>query len=376
MSRERFAGLIIAALLVISIASYLSTRRNAAHETHDALLLPALAAELATVSSVDVRKGSATPSVSLRKKGEQWIVVQRGDYPADVSKLRKLLLAMSDAKIIEEKTSDPAKYAVLNVDDPTKPNAAGIQVDWTAKDGSHSLIVGKPSGDNNFVRRGGEATSYLVAPGIYVEFEPRLWIDTKLLDIPPDDVDRIDYKPAAGSPYAVHRVVPPAPAAAAPAPAPAAAAAAAPAAPAAPQRPSEFVLEGAPSGRKPADSPTLAPSPATLGNLTADDVAVAADIDFSKPASTIITLKDGATITLTGTVIGDKHWIQINAPKDQALMGRIAGRAFQVAAYRYDGLFRPLEQLLVPKPAPPDKGAKQSSTQSHLKPAKQSPDAP
>ena len=386
MSRERFAGLIIAALLVISIASYLSTRRNAAHETHDALLFPALAAELATVSSVDVRKGSATPSVSLRKKGEQWTVVQRGDYPADVSKLRKLLLAMSDAKIIEEKTSDPAKYAVINVDDPTKPNAAGTQVDLTAKDGSHSLIVGKPSGDNNFVRRGGEATSYLVAPGIYVEFEPRLWIDTKLLDIPPDDVDRIDYKPAAGSPYSVHRVVPPAPAApaAAPTPAPAAsaasrapAAAAAPATvPAAPQRPSEFVLEGAPSGRKPADSPTLAPSPATLGNLPADDVAAAADIDFSKPASTIIILKDGATITLTGTVIGDKHWIQINAPKDQALMGRIAGRAFQVAAYRYDGLFRPLEQLLVPKPAPPDKSAKQPSTQSHLKPAKQSPDAP
>jgi hypothetical protein len=381
MNRERFTGLIIAALLVISIASYVSTRRNAAHQGHDALLFPALAGELATVSSVDVRKGSATPSVSLRKKGDEWIVAQRADYPADVAKMRKLLLSMSDAKIIEEKTSDPAKYAVINVDDPTKANAAGTQVDFTAKDGAHSLIVGKPSGENNFVRRGGETTSYLVAPGIYVEFEPRLWIDTKLLDIPADDIDRIDYKPAAGTPYSVHRVVPPAPAPAppsAPAAAAASAASAAPTAPApaAPQRPSEFVLDGAPSGRKPADSPTLAPSPATVGNLTADDVAAVADIDFTKAASTIITMKDGATIALTGTVVGDKHWIQVNAPKDQALMSRIAGRAFQVAAYRYDGLFRPLEQLLVPKPAPPDKGAKQPPTPSPLKAAKQSPKAP
>ena len=358
MSRGRFAGLIIAALLVITIASYMSMRRNAPHEGHDALLFPGLAGELSTVSAVDVRKGSATPSVSLRKKGDQWIVVQRADYPADISKLRKLLLSMIDAKILEQKTSDPARYAVINVDDPTKPGASGTQVDFTVKDGSHTLIVGKPSGENNFVRRGGEATSYLVAPGIYVETEPRLWIDTKLLNIPADDIDRIDYKPASGTPYSVHRVVPPAPA------------------PGAPQRPSEFVLEGAPPGRKPADSPTLSPPPSAVGDLTADDVAAIADIDFSKPASTIITMKDGATITVTGTIIGDKHWIQVTAPKDQALTGRTAGRAFQVAAYRYDGLFRPLEQLLVPKPAPPDKSAKQPSAPSPRAPAKQPSSAP
>jgi hypothetical protein len=65
-------------------------------------------------------------------------------------------------------------------------------------------------------------------------------------------------------------------------------------------------------------------------------------------------MKDGSTVSLTGTVVGDKHWIEINAPKDAALMARTAGRAFQIAGYRYDGLFRPLDQLLVPKEAPPD----------------------
>ena len=30
-------------------------------------------------------------------------------------------------------------------------------------------------------------------------------------------------------------------------------------------------------------------------------------------------------------------------------------RAFEVASYRYDAMFRPLEQLLVPKESPPGK---------------------
>jgi hypothetical protein len=366
MNRGRLLALIVAALLVISIALFLSMRRNAVHETHDAPLFPMLAGELATVSALDVRKGSPAPTVSLRKKGEQWTVAQRADYPADVSKLRKLMLSLSDARIVEEKTSDPGNYAAIGVDDPTKANAAGAQVDFSVQDGTHSLLVGKPSSENNFVRRGGEKTSYLVTPGIYIESEPRLWIDTKLVEIPADNIDRIEYKPVSGASYSVHRVVAPAPP---PAPAPAPASAADAPAPAPKPQASEFVLEGAPSGRKPADSPTLAPAPAAFGHVAADDVAAVADIDFSKPATTIITLKDGSPITLTGTVIGDKHWIQVNAPKDEALMARVAGRAFQIAGYRYDGLFRPLEQLLVPKPAPPEKASKPAA-------AKQSPKAP
>jgi hypothetical protein len=90
-----------------------------------------------------------------------------------------------------------------------------------------------------------------------------------------------------------------------------------------------------------------------FGSVSADDVATLASIDFSKPVTAVITMKDGGVMTLTGTVVGDKHWIQISAPKNEALATRSAGRAFEIPAYRYDGFFRPLEQLLVPKESPP-----------------------
>ena len=38
----------------------------------------------------------------------------------------------------------------------------------------------------------------------------------------------------------------------------------------------------------------------------------------------------------------------MQASKDAALNAKAAGRAFEIASYRFDAIFRPLEQLLVP----------------------------
>lgn len=365
MSRQRFIVLLIAALLAISGALYLSTQRNLARDTHGMPLLPSLASELNSVTELSVRKGSSTPVVTIHRQGERWTVAQRANFPADVSKLRKLLLALSDAKIREEKTSNPASYSIIGVEDPALPGAAGAQIEVLAHDGKHAVIVGKPVGEGSFVRRAGESASYIVEPAISVETEPRYWIDTRLLDLPADKIQSIEVKPAGGPGYSVHRTPAPAPApTAAPAvasgPAPAAASATANSAKdsnAATPAPITFALTGVPSGRKAADSAQLAPSPNTFGALNADDVAAAGDLDFSKPSVVTLTMSDGNIVTFTGATIGDKRWIQVTDPKDAALTAKTAGRAFEIPAYRFDAIFKPLEQLLVPKPAPAAKAA-------------------
>jgi Domain of unknown function (DUF4340) len=355
MSRRRFVVLLIAALVAISGALYLSTQRNLARDTHGLPLLPSLAGELNSVTELNVRKGSAAPLVTIHKQGEQWTVAQRANYPADVSKLRKLLLALSDAKIREEKTSNPASYSIIGVEDLSLPGASGAQIEVIAHDGKHAVIVGKPAAEGSFVRRVGENTSYIVEPPISVEAEPRFWIDTRLLDLPADKIQGIEAKPAGGPDYSVRKVSAPAPATApanAPATTPATASSANSAAPA-----SNFELTGVPSGRKAADSAQLAPSPTTFGGLTADDVAAAGDLDFSKPSSVTVTMSDGNIVTFTGATIGDKRWIQVTATKDAALTAKTAGRAFEIPAYRFEAIFKPLEQLLVPKPTPEKKTA-------------------
>ena len=373
MSRQRFVTIALAALLAISAALFLSAQRNRTPDAHGGALLPSLAGELNTVTSLSVRRGSVTPTVTVHEQGGRWTVVERADYPADVSKLRKLLQALSDAKITEEKTSNPASFPVIGVEDPALPGSTGAEISIVARDGKHAVVIGKPVGEGNFARRGGENTSYSVEPAISFEAEPRYWIDAKLIDIAAPDIQSIEVKPAAGAAYTIHRAAANPAATANPAAAAtanhAAVAAAKPAAaspgttnPAGTEFAQTFILDGVPPGRKAADYALLAPSRSTLSGLTADDVASVSSIDFSKPTVAAVTLTDSNVITLTGSVIGDKHWIQLQASKDAALNAKASGRAFDIAGYRYDAIFRPLEQLLVPKDAPVAKKASATGT--------------
>jgi Domain of unknown function (DUF4340) len=388
MSRERFIALVVAAVLAISGALYLSTQRNLPRDTHGTALLPSLAGELNTVTVLSVRRGSATPTVTMHEQGGRWTVAERGDYPADVSKLRKLLLALSDAKVVEEKTSNPANFPVIGVDDPSSPGATGAEISVTAQDGKHAVIIGKPVGEGNFARRGGENSSYSIEPGISFETEPRFWIDSRLLDVAAAGIQSIEVKPAAGPAYTVHRVAAGAAAAGTAGSAGAAGASSAGSGPAGatgsgpagtsptvPNGAENFTLDGVPPGRKAADAAALAPSPTAYSGLTADDVTPVADVDFSKATVATVTLSDGNVITMTGAAIGDKHWVQLRSSKDTALDAKVAGRAFDIAGYRFDSIFRPLEQLLVPKttPLPP---AHKTATAAPSSPTKKPAPAP
>ncbi|HME38976.1 MAG TPA: DUF4340 domain-containing protein [Steroidobacteraceae bacterium] len=359
MSRQRFIALSVAALLAIVSALYLTGRRNPPADAHGAAFLPALAGEMNTVTALSVRRGSAAPTLTLHQQNGRWTVAERADYPADFSKLRKLLLALSDAKIIEQKTSNPANFPLIGVEDPSAPGATGAEISVTAHSGKFAVIIGKPVGEGNFARRSGETLSYSVEPGISFESEPRYWIDSKLIDIAAADIQSIAIKPAAGPAYTLHRTAPAVANAANAAPAAGAAGAAGAPGAAGAAGAANFTLDGVPAGRKAADSALLAPSPTTYGGLTANDVAPVGDIDFSKATVATVSLSDGNVITLTGAAIGDKHWIQLQASKDAALNAKTAGRAFDITGYRYDAIFRSLDALLVPKEPPA--GAKKAA---------------
>ena len=187
------------------------------------------------------------------------------------------------------------------------------------------------------------ANAMSTAPAITLETEARYWIDGLLLDVPVALIQSIEFKPATGPAYTLHRLNP---------------------------ADASFSLEGAPPGRTPKDGTALAPPPSTFTSLDAEDVAQAKDIDFAASSQVTLTLTDGRIITLTGVASADKHWIQVKSNQD-ALTAKAGGRAFEIASYRYDAIFKPLEQLLAPLPQKP--GPSKAASQEKLPTAQPAP---
>jgi len=330
VSRSRFVLLILAAAAVIAAAFYLSGQRSLTRDRIGAALAPGLSTELAQVTAVNIRHGAEAPVVSLRRTGPAnlWTIAERDGYAANVTKLRKLLLSIADARIVEEKTGNPASYATVGVDDPALANAVGTGLEIMTPTGSLRLIVGKPQGNGTVVRLGGEATSYLVEPAILVSADAPAWIDPTLIDIPVASIASLAIRPAAGPTYVLRRSAP---------------------------GNDEFSLDGIPAGRLAVSAKALAPSPLAFSAITAEDVAPAASIDFDAAATAVVTRTDGEVITVSGAASGEQRWLRFSTTRASAWATKTQGRAYEVPRYRYEAIFRPLEQLLQP---PPPRAAK------------------
>jgi hypothetical protein len=288
MSPRRFFALLAAAILVLVLALSVARMRRSDGAGAGAPVMPQLATQFGDVTRVTLRHGAAEPQVTLQRQGSGWTLAQRDGYPADSAKLRKLLVALAGLRIAEAKTADPANYAALGVDDPGHPGALGTEVTITTAAGQRSLIVGKPAAGGNFVRDPQAARSVLAVPGTTPDGEARDWIDTRLLDIGPALIREVSLKPHAGP--AVTR-------------------------------------PGSAYG--------------ALAGLEAGDVAAAGGIDWQDASVATVALADGSSLVLTGTVLGERHWLAISQAADPALAERTRGRAFELGASRYDAIFRP-----------------------------------
>ncbi|HEY6454743.1 MAG TPA: DUF4340 domain-containing protein [Steroidobacteraceae bacterium] len=321
--------LIVAGIALAGAGVWLVSRQSA--EGTPAAPAPVLQLPADTLNSVTrlrIFKGDGSHA-TLKHDGSRWIVTERG-YPADTGQVRKLLLDLASLKSEEQKTADPALYSKLGVADPTRVPTTSVGVDIDLKGKTQRLIVGKTSGTQSvYVRVAGQAQSLLASPQLTPDADPRHWLDHTLLDISPDQVTALDIKVQGTPDYRIKR---------------SAAGAAA-----------DFVVSPIPKGRKLADPSASASQAAALAGLQLDDVRKAGTV--AAIAQAIFQTRDGLTLTLAGIKDGELRYITVvasatgPAAQGQArdLNARVAGWEFELPGYRYDGLFKPLEQLLVPK---------------------------
>jgi hypothetical protein len=366
MTARRVAMLLVAGFVVIGFAIWLSSTRHLDRATLTGdVVLPGMEAAVNSVSEVRLTKADGTRT-TLKKGASDWTVGER-DYPADSGKVRKLLLDLAALNVVEEKTRNPEYYPQLGVDDVSAPKATGTQVEAVTPTKNYALIIGKASGEKSgYVRVAGAPQSLLAAPFAPVDADPRRWLDHALFDIPQERVKEVLVKPADSAGYTVTR---------------------------ANKEQTDFTVTGIPKGRE-LSNPTAANSiPGSLGQFALDDVRHASAVAPGAPAPAALahaTFRtfDGLELEFVGHKDGVKTLVSVtprstakeSQGEAQKLETQLKDWEFEIPSYKYDGLFRPLEDLLQKLPEKPPSAkdaakAKGAAKASKLPPAPGASDA-
>ncbi len=164
------------------------------------LVFPGLAAKLPGLTRITIESGGKSISLLPRTNGApkgaaagEWGLEQRGGYPVRTDKLRSMLTGLTLLRQVSPRTSDPALYSKLGVENAGSPGGSSTQVTLFAANGKvvASLIVGhtrvRTAGslpDQVYIRRPGHKQSWLAQGTLSVDANPQLWLRRTILDIP------------------------------------------------------------------------------------------------------------------------------------------------------------------------------------------------
>lgn len=199
--------LTVVAVLAV-VAGFVSSQRKGAvtAELERAMLFPAFRDAINEADTITLRSGGRT--LTIARNADQWLIAEADNYPADLAKIRKLLIEVADLKIIEEKTRNPDRYATLGVQDlnSDQTESAALEIE-DAKGGLQvSLIVGKrqmsaAAGGNpgRYVRLAGKEQALLVTGPLDAPTDVASWIVAELLNVDPARVSEARIEHPDGS---------------------------------------------------------------------------------------------------------------------------------------------------------------------------------
>lgn len=215
MKPKKFVALaaVAAVSLVIAIVTYVSSVPWSSRLTLVAEpLLPSLRMRAGDIVAIEVKQGKETQRLEL--KDGVWRLASEGGYPAETEKVRELILAATEAEIVERKTAKPERHADLGLSDPMAEGASARLIRFLDSGGSPigEIIAGRNTVDafeaskgGTYVRRPGANETWLANRQIAGSLSMRDWAATRLIDVKPETLTSIRIEPEGAEAYDIRR---------------------------------------------------------------------------------------------------------------------------------------------------------------------------
>ncbi len=263
-------ALIVVALTALSAIVFL-VRKPAPSASADARLdQPVLAPATADLAA-EIRLSDAGKTLAVKRDADgTWRVPAYHDFPADFSRVTRLVGELTEAKLTRLVTANPERIARLEFKDTTITllDAAAKEL-WT-------VTLGKTpeTGSGRFLRYGPEPKAYLASINTFLDLEPKNWAKAELPTFKSEDIAQIEIPFAEGGPVTFTRA----------------------------KKEDPWTSTAAPAGQK-LKSDALAPTLNTLTALRFSETTDVADLKAAeaKPHARAyrLTAFDGKTVTIT-----------------------------------------------------------------------------
>lgn len=332
MSKRHFSILLLITV-VVAVAVFLVPSRTGRDAAVDpTVYLPELAPVVNDLEQLRITANGGDDVVNLQRGKDGWVVREFHDYPADWSVLRPLLANLSKAEVLEEKTSNPAYYDRLGVEDPLGEESTSKLIAFPGNVNLPAVIVGDSAQgrEGQYLRLQNQAGSVLVDRPIDLPVDSAGWLRREIVDIPQAEVVSVQISHADGEVVDIHRNS---------------------------TDVTDFTLENIPEGRRTRSAWTINQLASVLSGLELDAVAPVDDVGWEGAIALRVVSADGLQVDARLAETEEHRWIRLEARgADEAaeaasgiqadINRRVEGWAYQIPLYKYDAVNKRMEDLL------------------------------
>jgi hypothetical protein len=301
MNKKHFVLFAVVTVIVVIAAIFAVNKQQSAVTNKQAgqYLFSGLETKVNDVTQVVIQSAEETTTVSLTDDG--WQVVEKGNYPANISKVKEMILKIAAMTTVEAKTKKAENYATLNVEDPSVEDANSVLVTLRDASGNDlaSVIVGRQitgsfttvGQDQMYVRKNQDDQVWLVKGALIVDDTPDDWLVEDLMDISVDRIQEISIQHPEDPDVIIRKSEP---------------------------GDGDFELQNVPDGKVAKSQADLKRMAQVLESLRLEDVTRTDEMTFSgeKTITTKIQTFDGLVVTAVGEKKNTDYWVKLSAQFD------------------------------------------------------------
>jgi len=198
MTPKVFTGLAVVTAAVVIAAGFSIVHRyqTASYVAEKEPIFPAMHDKVN--DAAEILYEDKQVRILVARKDGKWVLAERHDYPVSDQIVRELLIGLAELKILEPKTKLAKLYPRIQVDDLEGEKSLAKHLSVKGKGGETFInaLIGRRNFDTTgltdegrYVRRIGEAQSWLVAGRFDIPDAIKKWVGKEFMNV---DAKRVD----------------------------------------------------------------------------------------------------------------------------------------------------------------------------------------